>query len=203
MPHGMRRTHADWKTVLGSLNYVPVHFLYKSLPSDELTALYASADICFVCSTRDGLNLVCYEYVACRDNDLLDLPPGVLVLSQFTGASSTLKGALLVNPWDKAQCAEVVAQAVTMDSGEAKERMQQLKSTVLNKTRYAEPLLHFLATHFTITDYQQLPMGTDVPPCSRWTRIEVCRSKSAAELTASGKSDVEFCNLGTRLENMP
>lgn len=116
---------------------MPVHFLYKSLQPDELTALYAAANVCFICSTRDGLNLVCYEYVACHDHkDIGKTTPGVLVLSEFAGASTTLKGCITVNPWDKTRCAEGVARAVTMDSHEAAERLKQLRNTVDRQTRF-------------------------------------------------------------------
>lgn len=115
---------------------MPVHFLYKSLQPDELTALYTAADACFISSTRDGLNLVCYEYVACHDQDnAARVAPGVLVLSAFAGASTILKGCITVNPWDTARCAEGVAQAVTISSPEARDRMKQLKRTVDQQTR--------------------------------------------------------------------
>lgn len=37
---------------------MPIHYLHKSVPLDELTAMYALADACLVTSTRDGMNLV-------------------------------------------------------------------------------------------------------------------------------------------------
>lgn len=37
---------------------MPIHFMHKSLPFDELCALYAASDVCLVSSTRDGMNLV-------------------------------------------------------------------------------------------------------------------------------------------------
>lgn len=120
----------------GSMHYVPIRFLYKSVPAEELTAFYAVADVCFICSTQDGLNLVCYEYVACHGHDdTTPTAPGVLVLSKFVGASTTLQGYLEVNPWDTAACAEVVAQAVVMDAGQARDRMKQLRSEVDSRTR--------------------------------------------------------------------
>lgn len=54
---------------------------------------------------------------------------------KFAGASSTLKGCLLVNPWDKAQCAEALAQALAMDADEARERMKEMGDTVDRQTR--------------------------------------------------------------------
>lgn len=119
----------------GQINYVPIHFLYKSVTPDELSALYAAADLCFVSSTRDGLNLVSYEYVACHDHDSTEsVPPGVLLLSKFAGASTTLKGCLVVNPWDKAQCAHTLANALEIDDCEARQRMKDMRNTIDQQT---------------------------------------------------------------------
>jgi trehalose-6-phosphate synthase len=37
---------------------MPIHYMHKSVPFEELTAMYALADACLVTSTRDGMNLV-------------------------------------------------------------------------------------------------------------------------------------------------
>ena len=56
---------------------------------------YRAADLCYVSSLHDGMNLVAKEFVAARDDER-----GVLVLSQFTGAARELTEALIVNPYD-------------------------------------------------------------------------------------------------------
>ena len=122
------------------INYAPVHFLFTSLDPDELTALYAASDICFVASLRDGMNLVCFEYIACHTDKASrssqhDRPTGSLVLSQFAGAADLLDGALLVNPWDQESCANALAQALSMPSAKARESMRQLGSRVEHQTR--------------------------------------------------------------------
>ena len=124
----------------GKVNYVPVHFLYKSIDPDELTALYTAADICFISSTRDGMNLVCYEFVACHDEKAAKssheaISHGTVILSRFTGAAGLLDGSLIVNPWDKEECAEALAHAVSIDAGEAYERMRKLGDKVEEQTR--------------------------------------------------------------------
>ncbi len=56
-----------------------------------------------VTSLRDGMNLVSYEYVACQSDNA-----GVLVLSEFAGAAQSLgAGAILVNPWNIIDMAQV------------------------------------------------------------------------------------------------
>jgi trehalose 6-phosphate synthase len=42
----------------GTVEFMPIHFMHKSLKFDELCALYAVSDVCLVTSTRDGMNLV-------------------------------------------------------------------------------------------------------------------------------------------------
>lgn len=55
-----------------------VHYLHQSVNRTELAAFFSAADVMVVTPLRDGMNLVCKEYVACRP----DLG-GALVLSEF------------------------------------------------------------------------------------------------------------------------
>lgn len=125
----------------GSISYAPVHFLYKSIDPDELTALYAASDVCFVASTRDGMNLVCYEYIACHYDKAVPaseeiIPAGSLVLSRFAGAAGYLgDGALIVNPWDENCCADALVRALEMDVEEASSRMGSLGEQLESQTR--------------------------------------------------------------------
>ena len=50
----------------GSSNYEPIVFLERPVPLYEKIALYAISDVCVVTATRDGMNLVPYEYIVCR-----------------------------------------------------------------------------------------------------------------------------------------
>jgi trehalose 6-phosphate synthase/phosphatase len=81
----------------GAPGRIPIHYMYQSVPREELGALYRLADVAFVSPVRDGLNLVAKEYVALRDDG-----GGVLVLSEFAGAASELGESLRINPWDAA-----------------------------------------------------------------------------------------------------
>ena len=51
--------------------------------------------------TRDGMNLVAKEFVACQTNDI-----GVLVLSEMAGAAAELNECLLINPVDNNEIAD-------------------------------------------------------------------------------------------------
>jgi trehalose-6-phosphate synthase len=99
----------------GTVDFMPIHFMHKSLPFDELCALYAVSDVCLVSSTRDGMNLVSYEYIACQQ-----ARQGALVLSEFAGAAQSLNGSIVVNPWD------AIYEAVTMDSETRAENHRKL-----------------------------------------------------------------------------
>lgn len=97
--------------------YSPVQYLFRSIDFAELTALYTVADICFVTSLRDGMNLVSLEYIVCQGakaNAKED--PGVLILSEFAGASGSLMaGSIVVNPWNAGALSDALRSALTMD----------------------------------------------------------------------------------------
>ena len=118
-----------------------VHYLHQPMDRDELVALYCAADIMVVTPLRDGMNLVCKEYVASRHD--LD---GVLVLSEFAGAAAELTEALLVNPHDLDGVAQALERAVTMDPAEERTRMRTLHRQVMTHDvgRWARSFLDFL-----------------------------------------------------------
>lgn len=64
----------------GSFNFNPVQYLFKSVNFEELTALYRMSDVMLITSTRDGMNLVSQEFIACQEDK-----HGVLILSEFAG----------------------------------------------------------------------------------------------------------------------
>lgn len=105
----------------GTVEFMPIHFMHKSLPFDELCALYAISDVCLVTSTRDGMNLVSYEYIACQQ-----ARQGAMILSEFAGAAQSLNGSIVVNPWDPQQVADAIHEAVTMDTETRAENHRKL-----------------------------------------------------------------------------
>jgi alpha,alpha-trehalose-phosphate synthase [UDP-forming] len=116
---------------LGQLDYVPVQYMYRSLPLEELIRLYVAADVMLVTPLRDGMNLVAKEYVATRTDDT-----GVLVLSEFAGAAEQLKAALLVNPHDVDAMVETLERAVAMEPRAMRRRMRSLRRIVRNNDVY-------------------------------------------------------------------
>jgi trehalose 6-phosphate synthase len=108
------------------MGWVPVHYFFRSVPAEELLALYQAADIALVTPLKDGMNLVAKEYCACCTNE-----KGVLILSQFAGAAAQLgRWALVVNPYDVEQTADAIYNAFRMPEGERRYRMRQLRRNV-------------------------------------------------------------------------
>ena len=99
---------------------------------------YRAAELCFVSSLHDGMNLVAKEFVASRDDER-----GVLILSQFTGAARELPEALIVNPYDADQCAAALHLALTMTDQEQRDRMRLMRRLVaeFNVYRWAGRML--------------------------------------------------------------
>ncbi len=105
--------------------WAPIRYLFRSLPADELVALYLQADVALVTPLRDGMNLVAKEFVTAQiDND------AVLILSEMAGAAEELQEALIVNPFDLDAVAEAIRTAVTMPADERRARMSALRERV-------------------------------------------------------------------------
>ena len=75
---------------------------------------------------------------------------GVLILSQFTGASRELSDALVINPYDIEEMADAIHQALTMLPEEKQERMKRMRVQVQeqNVYRWAAELITELVKSF-------------------------------------------------------
>jgi len=106
--------------------WIPIHYMFRHLERVELLGFYRACEIALVTPLRDGMNLVAKEYCASSiDNN------GVLILSEFAGASAQLgKGAIMVNPYDLEGTADAIYSAFIMDKGERQKRMKALRSEV-------------------------------------------------------------------------
>ncbi|KAJ6438041.1 reverse transcriptase domain protein [Purpureocillium lavendulum] len=60
-----------------------------------------------------------------------DVPPGQLIISEFSGTASSLAEALHINPWDVAGVAERINEALTMSP----ERRRELHRAVYGRVR--------------------------------------------------------------------
>jgi alpha,alpha-trehalose-phosphate synthase [UDP-forming] len=110
----------------GTDDWTPVVYTDEMFSREELCGLYRHADVALVSPLCDGMNLVAQEYVASQVED-----DGVLVLSEFAGAHDELgEEALSVNPYDTADFAATIEQALTMNRGVKQARMAALRRQV-------------------------------------------------------------------------
>ncbi len=128
------RVNGRW----GAGSYKPVLLLRAHHEQPTVFRFLRAADLCYVSSLHDGMNLVAKEFVAARDDCR-----GVLLLSQFTGAAKELTEALIVNPYDLRQASEAMATALSMPGDEQHDRMMSMRSVVsdLNVYRWAGRML--------------------------------------------------------------
>lgn len=103
----------------------PIVLEHKNYTHEDLRSLYRLADVCMVTSLHDGMNLVAKEFAAARSDE-----HGVLVLSQFTGASRDLKGALIINPYSAEETSASLHAALTMPQDEQRRRMIAMRASV-------------------------------------------------------------------------
>ncbi len=122
----------------GADGYRPVVLLRAHHEPPAVFRYYRAADLCYVSSLHDGMNLVAKEFVAARDDEL-----GVLVLSQFTGAARELTEALVVNPYDIEEASAALATALRMPRREQRDRMRAMRALVaeFNVYRWAGRML--------------------------------------------------------------
>jgi trehalose 6-phosphate synthase len=111
----------------GNVLWTPVRYVTRAYPRDVLAGLFRISKVGVVTPLRDGMNLVAKEYVAAQD----PADPGVLVLSEFAGASADLDAALIVNPNDPDAVANAMTRALGMPANERQDRHRRLWSQLL------------------------------------------------------------------------
>ncbi len=122
----------------GQEGYRPIILFPSHHEPPEVFRFFRAADLCYVSSLHDGMNLVAKEFVAAR-TDL----KGVLVLSEFTGAARELTEALIVNPYDLEGSSDALAAALTMPLEEQGDRMRSMRPLLaqFNVYRWAGKML--------------------------------------------------------------
>src|SRR5690606_13231470 len=105
-----------------TMDWTPIQYFYRSMPFEEVVVQYALSDVAWITPLRDGLNLVAKEYVATQG---IREGNGVLILSEFAGASVELPYAILTNPYDKKSMKESLLKALVMDEEDAALRINR------------------------------------------------------------------------------
>ncbi|MCO5552000.1 hypothetical protein L7F22_005508 [Adiantum nelumboides] len=118
----------------GEEGYQPVVLIEGHIPLSERIAYYTVAECCVVTAVRDGMNLIPYEYIVCRqghaaiteedEQDSLQnaLPKSTLIVSEFIGCSPSLSGAIRVNPWNVDSLADALNMAIRLPEAEKQMR---------------------------------------------------------------------------------
>jgi trehalose 6-phosphate synthase len=115
----------------GTGSYRPLILLESHHDPNDVYRFLRAADLCYVGSLHDGMNLVAKEFVCARDDDR-----GVLILSKFAGAAQQLHQALQVNPYAVEASAHVLARALRMSDQEQVWRMRALRLEVAEFNTY-------------------------------------------------------------------
>jgi trehalose 6-phosphate synthase len=122
----------------GSETYQPIILKVEHHEPEQVYEYFRGANLCFVSSLHDGMNLVAKEFIASRDDE-----QGVLILSQFTGAARELAEALIVNPYNIDQCAAALKIALEMKPEEQRNRIRSMRGLIqeFNVFRWAGKML--------------------------------------------------------------
>ena len=126
----------------GTINWMPVWYLYKPFELDDLIELYTAADIALITPIRDGMSLVAKEFVASKPDGR-----GVLILSETAGAVHEMNEALIVNPNNLGEIAEAIKLAILMPVEEQERRNKVLQKRLkrYNVDRWARDFMKSLA----------------------------------------------------------
>ncbi len=122
----------------GTIGWVPIWYLYRSLSFPSLAALYSIADIAIVTPLRDGMNLIAKEYIATKAKQ-----KGVLILSEMAGASKELGEAITVNPNNNEAMVKALEKALTMSEDVQIEHNETMQKRLKRYTvaRWAEEFI--------------------------------------------------------------
>ncbi len=112
--------------IYSDLDWYPIIYMYRRIPQELLLEYYRAADVAFITPLIDGLNLVCKEFISATRK-------GIVVLSEFAGASIDMPGSLIVNPYDVSATADSLYKALMMTDKEKLERLGKTKKHVKAK----------------------------------------------------------------------
>ncbi|TKT85965.1 bifunctional alpha,alpha-trehalose-phosphate synthase (UDP-forming)/trehalose-phosphatase [Dyadobacter frigoris] len=109
----------------GDIYWQPIIYQYRSMSYPELVGMYTASDVALITPLRDGMNLVCKEFVASRKDS-----QGVLILSEMAGAAQELGEALIINPFDINGIAQAIQEAFEMPAQEQTKRMDAMRERI-------------------------------------------------------------------------
>ncbi|MEU9236056.1 trehalose-6-phosphate synthase [Streptomyces subrutilus] len=120
----LERSIAELNDRYGTSDWQPVDYIPHNLSFAEVVDHYLAADIFWVASLADGMNLTAQEYVTTRSTAR---QPGVLVLSRYAGVAQHLAtAALLTDPYDQDDLEQTLHMALTMTGDQRTAHMDNL-----------------------------------------------------------------------------
>lgn len=111
-------------------DWQPIHYINEVVERSKILYVLSQANLCFITSLDDGMNLVAKEFIAANQVD------GSLILSEFTGAAKELTESYLINPYDVKGVAQAIYRAVTAPHAERQKRMNKMKEIVKERNIY-------------------------------------------------------------------
>lgn len=145
----------------GSLDFSPVQHYYMRIPKDVYLSLLRVADLCVITSVRDGMNTTALEYVTLKSHhSSYDCYGNPLILSEFSGSSTVLKDAMIINPWDSVAVAKTINKALKLTPNEKKVLEDKLWADVPTIQDWT---YKFLSTLKVMTD-QTSPSSRKISP---------------------------------------
>ncbi|MFD5464212.1 HAD-IIB family hydrolase [Kitasatospora sp. NPDC127059] len=155
--HHLERRIDETNTRWRHRHWQPIDYLPRRLSNTEVIDEYLTADVLWITSLQDGMNLTAKEFIAARTAlPHSDAPadPGVLVLSRHTGAATQLgEAALLTDPRSPEDLTTVLGRALDLTPAERRSRMARLSHLLGHDrpTDWAHGILRAIR-------------GTDTPP---------------------------------------
>jgi trehalose-6-phosphate synthase len=114
----------NWK--FKTKGWQPILFLKRHHSHHEIQPYYEAANFCMVTSLHDGMNLVSKEFIAAKKSNT-----GVLILSQFAGASHELYGAITINPYDIEASSDAIRLALELPKELQMQKMKLMRRIIL------------------------------------------------------------------------
>ncbi|MFJ9413090.1 trehalose-6-phosphate synthase [Streptomyces sp. NPDC101227] len=109
-----------WRTA----DWEPVDYIPAALPFAEVVDHYLAADVFWVTSLADGMNLTAKEFIAAQAAVGLS---GMLILSRHTGAASQFApAAFLTDPHSRRDLVDTLDRALNTPPGRRREHLTQL-----------------------------------------------------------------------------
>lgn len=142
----------------GTLNSVPIHHYQTRLSKEEYLALLRVADVGLITPVRDGINTTALEFVLCQQFN-----NSPLILSEFSGTSSVLKDAIIVNPWDSVTVARQIHEALLMTPDKKKELELKLVKDVVPIQSWINTFIKSLLTFYQKQSNHELTPSLNRP----------------------------------------